>query len=66
MLIFFKATINRTHVLLWSAMDYLVGFLCGYLVKEVIVLLKKLSDWDYDNRQGYYFDLEPLTEDDLP
>jgi hypothetical protein len=47
-------------------MDYLVGFMCGYLVKEVIVLLKKLSNWDYENRQGMFFDLEPLTEDDLP
>ena len=30
------------------------------------MLLKRISDWDYDNRMGYEFDLEPLTEDDLP
>jgi hypothetical protein len=47
-------------------MDYLVGFLFGYCLKEVVRLLQKLSDWDYDNRQGYVFDLGPLTEDDLP
>jgi hypothetical protein len=47
-------------------MDYVVGFLVGYLFKEVVVILNKLSKWDWDNRQGYYFDLEPLTEDDLP
>lgn len=47
-------------------MDYVVGFLVGYLFKEVVVMLNKLSKWDWDNRQGYYFDLEPLTEDDLP
>lgn len=47
-------------------MDYLVGFLFGYCLKEVVVFLRKLSDWDYDNRQGYIFDLGPLTEDDLP
>lgn len=47
-------------------MDYIVGFLVGYLFKEVVVMLNKLSKWDWDNRQGYYFDLEPLTEDDLP
>ena len=47
-------------------MDYIVGFIFGYLLKEVIVLLKKLSDWDYDNRMEYRFDLGPLTEDDLP
>jgi len=47
-------------------MDYFLGFIFGYFVKEIIALLKKLSDWDYENRQGYYFDMEPLTEDDLP
>ena len=47
-------------------MDYLVGFIFGYGLKEVVTLLRKLSDWDYENRQGYYFDLEPMTEDDLP
>ena len=47
-------------------MDYIVGFIVGYLFKEVVVMLNKLSKWDWDNRQGYYFDLEPLTEDDLP
>lgn len=47
-------------------MDYLVGFLFGYFLKEVVRLLRKLSDWDYENRQGYIFDLGPLTEDDLP
>ena len=47
-------------------MDYLIGFLFGYGVKEVFALLKKLSDWDYSNRMGYQFDLDPLTEDDLP
>jgi len=54
-------------------MDYLIGFIFGYFVKEVIVLLKKLSDWDYENRSYFiehelnHIDFsEPLTEDDLP
>ena len=47
-------------------MDYLVGFILGYGLKEIIRFLNKLSQWDWDNRRGYYFDLEPLTEDDLP
>ena len=47
-------------------MDYLVGFVIGYGLKEVVKLLNKLSQWDYDNRRGYDFDFEPLTEDDLP
>ena len=53
-------------MIIFSAMDYLVGFLFGYCLKEVTVLLRKLSVWDYSNRMGYQFDLEPLTEDDLP
>jgi hypothetical protein len=47
-------------------MDYIVGFLFGYLFKEIVSMLNKLSQWDWDNRKGYSFDLEPLTEDDLP
>ena len=49
-----------------KAMDYFVGFIFGYFVKETIVLLKRLSEWDWDNRRSYEFDLGPLTEDDLP
>tara|TARA_B100001559_G_C16037796_1_gene411027 strand:+ start:219 stop:401 length:183 start_codon:yes stop_codon:yes gene_type:complete len=60
-------------MILFSAMDYFFGFIFGYFLKEVIVLLKKLSDWDYQNRE-YLFEhnldhidfSEPLTEDDLP
>ena len=53
-------------MIIFSAMDYFLGFIFGYFVKEVIVLLKRLSDWDYDNRMEYTLDLGPLTEDDLP
>ena len=53
-------------VLYLKAMDYFVGFIFGYFVKETIVLLKRLSEWDWDNRRSYEFDLGPLTEDDLP
>ena len=53
-------------MIIFQAMDYLIGFIFGYFVKETIVLLKKLSDWDYSNRTDYIFDLDPLTEDDLP
>ena len=45
-------------------MDYIVGFILGYICKEVVLFLNKLSKWDYDNRAGY--DFTPLTEDDLP
>ena len=45
-------------------MDYLVGFIFGYGVKEIVRFLNKLSQWDYDNRWSW--DYTPLTEDDLP
>ena len=47
-------------------MDYLVGFVFGYGLKEIVRFLNNLSQWDWDNRRGYQFDVEPLTEDDLP
>tara|TARA_A100001201_G_scaffold29158_2_gene31420 strand:+ start:3756 stop:3899 length:144 start_codon:yes stop_codon:yes gene_type:complete len=47
-------------------MDYLIGFVFGYGLKEVVSLLNRLSQWDYENRRGYEFDLDPMTEDDLP
>ena len=47
-------------------MDYFLGFLFGYFVKEAVAFLNKLSQWDWENRRGYDVDLEPLTEDDLP
>ena len=60
-------------MLIFISMDYLIGFIFGYCLKEVLVLLKKLSEWDYENR-GYFIEhelnhidfSEPLTEDDLP
>jgi len=48
-------------------MDYLVGFIFGYFVKETFAFLKKLSEWDWQNRLVYDENIfMPLTEDDLP
>jgi len=47
-------------------MDYVIGFLFGYAVKETVIFLNKLSKWDFDNRAGSDYDYRPLTEDDLP
>lgn len=55
-----------TNVLILSAMDYIVGFICGFALKEILAMLKRVSDWDYNNRLGYTLDLEPFSEDDLP
>ena len=43
-------------------MDYLVGFAFGYGLKEIVRFLNNLSPII----MLYYFDAEPLTEDDLP
>ena len=57
-------------------MDYLIGFLLGYFFKEAYKLIKRMSDYDWENRNYYsksyywsdydYIDLENLKEDDLP
>jgi hypothetical protein len=45
-------------------MDYLIGFLLGYFLKETLQLIKRVSQWDYDNQ--IYGNYTPLNEDDLP
>lgn len=45
-------------------MDFIFGFICGYIAKEIVAYLNKLSKWDYDNRE--YYDINPLSKDDLP
>jgi len=49
-------------------MDYIIGFLLGYFLKEAVRLVKRLSDYDWDNRASYQYDWDsiPYTEDDLP
>ena len=47
-------------------MDYVIGFLIGYTIKEIGALLNRLSNWDYDNRYSPDYEQRPLTEDDLP
>ena len=49
-------------------MDFFTGFLVGYFTKEIFAYLKKLSNWDYNNRQGWdkEWDFISYQEDDLP
>jgi len=48
-------------------MDFLTGFVLGYLCKEIVAYLKKLAtgpipgDWDKE-----WDWMSPLQEDDLP
>lgn len=49
-------------------MDYIVGFLLGYFLKEISSFIKRISVEDWSNRN--YFDKAykwvDLNEDDLP
>lgn len=49
-------------------MDYIVGFILGYFLKEISTFIKRISDQDWANRN--YFDKAykwlDLEEDDLP
>jgi len=46
-------------------MDYLIGFLLGYFLKETLQLIKRISQWDLDNRT-YEKEWDFLSRDDLP
>ena len=50
-------------------MDFIFGFFVGYLSKEIVSYLKRLSEYDWNNRTVYKEDwdwLSPIQEDDLP
>jgi len=34
-------------------MDFVIGFLLGYFLKEIVSYLKRLSQWDWDNRKSW-------------
>ncbi len=46
-------------------MDYLIGFLLGYFLKETLQLIKRISQWDLDN-STYEKEWDFLSRDDLP
>ena len=48
-----------------SSMDFISGFIFGYLCKEVVTYLKRLSTYDWDNR-NYYDSAYEWDTDDLP
>ena len=47
-------------------MDFIIGFLTGYLFKEIVSYLKKLSEYDWNNRKVYNDDWDWLSHEDLP
>ncbi len=47
-------------------MDYVIGFLLGYFLKEALRIIKRISEYDWDNRMSYNDEWDFLTQDDLP
>ena len=49
-------------------MEIFIGFILGYFLKEISTYLRKLSNWDWDNRASFDKEWEwiSLKEDDLP
>ena len=47
-------------------MDYLIGFLLGYFLKETLGFIKRISVYDWDNRMSYDKEWDWLTHEDLP
>jgi len=48
------------------SMDYLIGFLLGYFLKETLGFIKRISEYDWDNRASYKEDWDWITHEDLP
>ena len=49
-----------------SSMDFLLGFIFGFVCKEVVSYLKRLSEYDWNNRTTYKEDWDWLSHEDLP
>jgi hypothetical protein len=49
-------------------MDFVIGFLIGYFLKEISLFIKRISDWDLSNRSTYDkdWDFFSVHKDDLP
>ena len=47
-------------------MDYLIGFLLGYFLKETLQFIKRISKYDWDNRASYNKEWDWMTHEDLP
>ena len=45
-------------------MDFIIGFLLGYFLKEIVAYLKKLSSYDLDSNVNEEWDW--LSHEDLP
>ena len=46
-------------------MDFVIGFLIGYFLKEIISFIKRISDWDLSHR-SWDKEWEFISKDDLP
>ena len=47
-------------------MDYLIGFFLGYFLKEALGFIKRISEYDLNNRMSYKDEWDFLSQDDLP
>ena len=47
-------------------MDYLIGFLLGYFLKETLQFIKRNRNYDRDNRLASAKEWDFLSQDDLP
>lgn len=49
-------------------MDYIVGFLLGFFLKDIVSVIKRISDQDWSNRNYYdrAYKWLDIDEEDLP
>ena len=58
------ASLNKYATIV--VMDFIFGFFVGYLCKEIVSYLKRLSEYDWNNRKVYKEDWDWLSHEDLP
>jgi len=56
---------NQNSYVIIQFMDFIIGFLLGYFLKEISLYLKRLSRWDLDNL-SMDKEWDWMTHEDLP
>ena len=47
-------------------MDYIIGFLLGIFLKDTYNFIKRVSEYDWNNRTVYKEEWDWLSHEDLP
>lgn len=60
-----KVDTSNTYDIM-SSMDYILGFLLGYFIKETLEFIKRISEKDWGNHTYTKEDWDWISHEDLP